>query len=344
MELFFVCAEAIMFVDQITLELRAGKGGNGVVAWRKEKYLPKGGPYGGNGGHGGSILIQAATNMYSFEEYRNLRFLKADDGQAGASNNRTGRNGKDLVLKVPQGTLLRDANTGELIHDFTKDGEQIVVCQGGKGGKGNVFFKTSTNRAPTKATPGKPGEVRLVELELKLIADIGLVGFPNAGKSTLFNTLARTEVKVGAYPFTTLHPSLGLVYQEGYHKPWIIADIPGIIEGASQNRGLGLDFLRHIERTRLLLFVVDVSGIERSAPEKDLKILMGELFAYKEELKNKNMVIALNKIDQLLPDEREKRLTLLMREFPDQEFILLSGLTAEGVDTLQDLFRSKLSE
>lgn len=335
-----------MFVDQITLELRAGKGGNGVVAWRKEKYLPKGGPYGGNGGNGGSILIEAVTNMYSFEEYRNLRFLKADDGQAGASNNRTGRNGKDLVLKVPEGTLLWDAATGELIHDFTKDGERIVVCQGGRGGKGNVFFKTSTNRAPTKATPGKPGEIRLVELELKLIADIGLVGFPNAGKSTLFNTLARTEVKVGAYPFTTLHPSLGLVHQEGmlYQKPWIMADIPGIIEGASQNRGLGLDFLRHIERTRLLLFVIDISGIERHSPEQDLKILMGELLAYKEELKDKDMVIALNKIDQLLPDEREERVALLKQQFPDQEFILLSGLTGEGVDALYDLFKSKLSE
>ena len=335
-----------MFVDQITLELRAGKGGNGVVACRKEKYLPKGGPYGGNGGNGGSILIEAVANMYSFEEYRNLRFLKANDGQPGASNNRTGKNGKDLVLKVPEGTLLRDAHTGELIHDFTKDGERIVVCQGGRGGKGNVFFKTSVNRAPTKATPGKPGEIRLVELELKLIADIGLVGFPNAGKSTLFNTLARAEVKVGAYPFTTLQPSLGLVHQKGYlyQKPWVIADIPGIIEGASQNRGLGLDFLRHIERTRLLLLVVDISGVERNSPEKDLEILLNELSAYKEDLKNKSMVIALNKTDQLLPDEREERLALLKRTFPDQQFILLSGLTGEGVDALHDLFNSKLSE
>lgn len=216
-----------MFLDQITIELRAGKGGNGVVAWRKEKYLPKGGPYGGNGGVGGSIIIESATHVYSFESYRNIRFLKAEDGRPGATNNRSGKNGKDLVLIVPEGTLLRDVETKEILHDFAKSGERLVVCRGGKGGKGNTFFKTSTNRAPTKATPGKPGEIRQVELELKLIADIGLVGFPNAGKSTLFNTLARTEVKVGAYPFTTLQPVLGLVpcQEKLYQKPWILGRV-----------------------------------------------------------------------------------------------------------------------
>ncbi len=334
-----------MFVDQITLELRAGKGGNGVVAWRKEKYLPKGGPYGGNGGLGGSVIIEAATHVYSFEAYRNLRFLKADDGQPGATNNRTGRNGKDLVLKVPEGTLLRDAVTKEILHDFTKDGDRLVVCQGGRGGKGNTFFKTSTNRAPTKATPGKPGEVCQVELELKLIADIGLLGFPNAGKSTLFNTLARAEVKVGAFPFTTLQPALGLVPRNDalYQRPWVLADIPGIIEGASQNKGLGLAFLRHIERTRLLLFVVDVSGIERSAPEEDLEVLMQELACYKQELADKHMIVALNKIDNLLPDEREECLQKLQSRFPSQEFVLISGLTGEGTEALHALFTNKLN-
>ncbi|WP_348663738.1 Obg family GTPase CgtA [Chlamydia vaughanii] len=334
-----------MFLDQITLELRAGKGGNGVVAWRKEKYLPKGGPYGGNGGVGGSIVIEAATHVYSFESYRNLRFLKAEDGQSGATNNRSGRNGKDLVLTVPEGTLLRDVETREILHDFAQHGERLVICQGGKGGKGNTFFKTSTNRAPTKATPGKPGEIRQVELELKLIADIGLVGFPNAGKSTLFNTLARTEVKVGAYPFTTLQPVLGLVpcQEELYRKPWIIADIPGIIEGAHQNRGLGLDFLRHIERTHLLLFVIDISCRERSSPEEDLRILMDELLHYRQDLADKGRIIALNKIDDLLPDERQERLECFQRLFPGETFVMLSGLSGEGVDLLNSLFTKRLA-
>lgn len=333
-----------MFVDQITLELRAGKGGNGVVAWRKEKYLPKGGPYGGNGGVGGSIVIESATHVYSFESYRNLRFLKAEDGQSGSSNNRSGRNGKDLVLTVPEGTLLRDVETREILHDFTQHGERLVVCRGGKGGKGNTFFKTSTNRAPTKATPGKPGEVRRVELELKLIADIGLVGFPNAGKSTLFNTLASAEVKVGAYPFTTLHPVLGLIpHQEMYRKPWILADIPGIIEGAHTNRGLGLDFLKHIERTRLLLFVIDVSCQERSSPEKDLRILLDELLHYRPDLVEKGRIIALNKIDELLPEERDSQLEKFQRVFPGETFVMLSGRSGEGVHLLHSLFAKRLS-
>lgn len=333
-----------MFVDQVVLELRAGKGGNGIVAWRKEKYLPKGGPYGGNGGVGGSIIIEAVSDLYSLDSFRNIRFLKADDGQPGGSNNRTGRNGKDLLMKVPEGTLLRDAETKEVIHDFTHPLDRIVVCRGGKGGKGNVFFKTSTNRAPTKCTLGKPGEIRQVELELKLIADIGLVGFPNAGKSTLFNSLAQAEVKVGAYPFTTLQPALGILSRRvsNYQKPWVIADIPGIIKGASANRGLGLDFLRHIERTRILLFVIDVSQIERQDPEEDLNILMQELSMYKQEVADKSMIVALNKIDNLLPDEQMDCLQRFQARFPNQQFLLTSGLTGEGLDTLHDFFKSKL--
>lgn len=334
-----------MFVDQVLLELRAGKGGNGVVAWRKEKYLPKGGPYGGNGGVGGSIIIESVPDMYSLEAYRNVRFLKADDGQAGGSNNRTGRNGKDLLVKVPEGTLLKDADTKEVIYDFVGAHERYIVCKGGKGGKGNTFFKTATNRAPTKCTFGKAGEIRQVELELKLIADIGLVGFPNAGKSTLFNTLAQAEVKIGAYPFTTLHPALGLIHHREtlYRKPWVIADIPGIIKGASENRGLGLDFLRHIERTRVLLFVIDVSQIERESPEEDLQVLMNELTQYKQEIADKSMLIALNKIDHLLPDEQEACMQRFQQQFPDQHFVLISGLTGEGVGALHDFFKHKLT-
>ncbi|ANH78338.1 Obg family GTPase CgtA [Candidatus Chlamydia sanziniae] len=334
-----------MFVDQITLELRAGKGGNGVVAWRKEKYLPKGGPYGGNGGTGGSIIIESVTHVQSFEAYRNVRFFKAGDGQAGASNNKTGRNGKDLVITVPEGTLLRDAQTQKILYDFTTQGERLMISRGGKGGKGNTFFKTATNRAPTKATPGKPGEVRLVTFELKLIADIGLVGFPNAGKSTLFNYLAHTEVKVGAYPFTTLRPVLGLVTCQDTlcQKPWILADIPGIIAKAHQNKGLGLNFLRHIERTRLLLFVIDISGKERRTPEKDFQILIDELSSYEPDFIKKNMVVALNKIDELFPDEQKELLKSFQEHFPAYSFVLISGLTGEGTTELHRFFKQRLT-
>ena len=255
-----------MFIDRVTIELAAGKGGNGVVAWRREKYIPKGGPCGGNGGKGGSIILQADTQVFSLDWFRNRRILKAENGQAGGSNNRQGKNGKDLVLKVPCGTLVKDMTTGEILHDFTADKEEFVLCRGGKGGKGNDCFKSPTNQAPNYCTEGTEGGQVKVELELKLIADVGLVGFPNAGKSTLISALADVKVKIAPYPFTTLQPNLGFIQCEDYSRIYI-ADIPGIIEGAHQNRGLGFEFLRHIERTRLLLFVLDASGIDGRNPD-----------------------------------------------------------------------------
>jgi GTPase len=285
-----------MFVDRVLIEFIAGKGGNGVVAWRREKYIPKGGPCGGNGGKGGSIILEADAQIPSLDWFRHQRIIKAENGGAGSGNNRQGRNGKDLILKVPCGTLVKDGKTGEVLHDFTEDKERWVLCKGGRGGRGNESFKSPTNRAPNQWTEGTPGESCYVEMELKLIADVGLVGFPNAGKSTLISSLAGLRVKVAAYPFTTLQPNLGFIELANYKRIYI-ADIPGIIEGASHNRGLGLEFLRHIERTKLLIFILDASGIDGRNPTDDYRVLREELAAYNPELLERPYLVALNKVD-----------------------------------------------
>lgn len=284
-----------MFVDRVKLSLRAGRGGDGVIAWRREKYIPKGGPCGGNGGNGGSVTLIADDEIPSLEWYRNKRLLKADNGQPGGSNRRHGKNGENLVLKVPCGTLVKDVRTGEILHDFIADKDRLLICRGGRGGKGNDSFKTPTNRAPHIRTEGKDGDTIEIELELKLIADVGLIGFPNAGKSTLISALTRVKVKIAPYPFTTLKPNLGYI-QSGSSKI-LIADIPGIIEGANQNRGLGIEFLRHIERTRLLIYVLDASGIDGRNPAADFQILRNELTAYNPELLERPYLVVLNKMD-----------------------------------------------
>lgn len=285
-----------MFVDRVLIQFSAGKGGNGVVAWRREKFIPKGGPSGGNGGKGGSIILEANAQLPSLDWFRHRKHLKAENGGDGGGNCRQGRNGKDLILQVPCGTLVKDNRTGAVLHDFTKDGERWTLCQGGRGGRGNDSFKTPTNRAPNQCTPGTEGEQKELELELKLIADVGLVGFPNAGKSTLISSLAGLRVKVAAYPFTTLQPNLGYIELDNYTRIYI-ADIPGIIEGASHNRGLGLEFLRHIERTKLLIYILDASGIDGRSPEEDYRVLREEMEAYNPELLNRPFLVALNKID-----------------------------------------------
>lgn len=285
-----------MFVDRVILDLAAGKGGNGVVAWRREKFIPKGGPCGGNGGKGGSVIIKADAQVFSLEWFRNRRTLKAENGMPGASNSRQGRGGVDLILKVPCGTLIKDATTGDILYDFTKDKEEWVACTGGKGGRGNETFKTPTNQAPNFCTEGKEGTACNVEFELKLIADVGLVGFPNAGKSTLINSLAHVRVKIAPYPFTTLKPNIGFIQTEDFSRIFI-ADIPGIIEGAHLNKGLGFEFLRHIERTKLLIFVLDASGIDGRNPKDDYKVLLTEIQKYNPEMLERPYLVALNKID-----------------------------------------------
>lgn len=322
-----------MFIDRVTIELIAGKGGNGVVAWRREKYIPKGGPSGGNGGRGGSIILQADSQIFSLENFRNRRILKADNGRSGGANNQQGRNGLDLILTVPCGTLAKDPQTGEILHDFTEDKDQWVVCKGGRGGRGNDSFKTPTNRAPNTCTMGSEGEMCKLELELKLIADVGLVGFPNAGKSTLISVLAKVRVKIAAYPFTTLQPNLGFIECADYSRIFI-ADIPGIIEGAHRNRGLGFEFLRHIERTKLLIFLLDASGIDGRHPVDDFRVLRSELEAYNPELLERPYIVVLNKIDT---EESKENVKQFKKHYAKERKRLyeISALNGKGLTELR---------
>jgi len=327
-----------MFTDRVIIDMRAGKGGNGVVAWRREKYLPKGGPYGGDGGKGASIVLVADNQIYSLEAYRNRRIVKADNGVQGGSNNRRGKNGKDLVLKIPCGTLVKRKDSGEILYDFTEDGEKWVICQGGRGGWGNTHFKSPTNRAPMESTPGAKGKSIEVELELKLIADVGLVGFPNAGKSTLISQVTDVPVKIAPYPFTTLRPNLGYVMGE-YGERILIADIPGIIAGAHQNRGLGLEFLRHIERTHMLLFVIDVSGMEERSPLEDFKILLEEVRLYNPELLKKPYAVLLNKIDL---ESADGYIPHFHEEYSQCEIFEISALSGQGLEGVMGFLKRKL--
>lgn len=304
--------------------------GDGAIAWRREKYIPKGGPCGGNGGKGGSIILRATVQESSLDWYRNRRILKADSGQPGGANCRQGKTGKDLILLVPCGTLVKDVDSGRVLYDFTQDGEELIICKGGRGGRGNDSFKSPTNRAPAIFTPGRPGYSCTVELELKLIADVGLVGFPNAGKSTLISSLANVRVKIAAYPFTTLQPNLGFIQcQDGSRI--FIADIPGIIEGANRNKGLGFEFLRHIERTKLLIFVLDASGIDGRNPTDDFRVLRDELKAYNPELLERPFLTVLNKIDA---DESKDHIEHFLSCYPENRDHLfqISALTGEGLD------------
>lgn len=322
-----------MFTDRVTLELRAGKGGNGVVAWTRAKYIPKGGPCGGNGGRGGSIILQADSQMFSLDAYRNRRVAEAENGIQGASRHCSGRNGRDLTLKVPCGTLIKEAATGELLCDLTRDGQQWIACKGGRGGLGNDHFKSPTNRAPNFCTPGVEGESISVNLELKLIAHVGLVGYPNAGKSTLLSRLAHANVKIGNYPFTTLTPNIGTLQTDDYQR-FYIADIPGIILGAHENRGLGLEFLRHIERTNLLLYVLDGTGLEGHEPADDLQVLREELQAFNPELLERPFLVAFNKMDT---PEAQERWETFQKEyaFAPETLFAISAQDGEGLEALR---------
>lgn len=330
-----------MFFDRVTVDLAAGKGGNGVIAWRREKYIPKGGPSGGNGGRGGSVIIQADAQLYSLDSFRNRRILKAENGNPGGSNNKQGRNGKDLILKVPCGTIVKDIHTGNILRDLTIDGDEWIICKGGRGGRGNDSFKTPTNRAPNTCTPGLPGERIEVELELKLIADVGLVGFPNAGKSTLISALTQVQVKIAPYPFTTLQPNLGFIENEDYTRIFI-ADIPGIIENAHENRGLGLEFLRHIERTKLLLFILDASGWDGRTPAEDYRILRQELEAYNPELLDRPFLVVLNKIDL---EESAENIKAFKKKYPlpPSKVFEISATEKAGIAPLRKAIETLMS-
>jgi len=319
-----------MFIDQLSLNLAAGAGGDGAVSWRREKFIPKGGPAGGDGGDGGSIILRATADLFSLEHLRHKKILKAKNGMPGGSSQKQGKKGEKLLINLPLGTLVKDKETGEVLYDLTEIGQEIVICQGGIGGKGNMNFATPTNRAPTKFTKGTMGESTHIELELKLIADVGLVGMPNAGKSTLISSLAKIHVKIAPYPFTTLRPNLGVVQFQDYSRV-MIADIPGIIKDAHQDRGLGLYFLRHIERCSVLVYVIDLSAQDQRDPLEDFLLLEKELLAYDQTLTEKPFLVALNQIDRL---EDPSIIEEFIKSYPYDPSTLfpISALEKEGFE------------
>jgi len=291
-----------MFIDTARIFVKAGNGGNGAVSFRREKYIAAGGPDGGDGGKGGDVVFIADESIRTLVDFRYKRHYRAEPGRSGGSSNCTGRNGEDLVIKVPPGTVIKDEETGRILADITKPGQSAIIAKGGKGGKGNQHFATPTRQAPNFAKSGEPGEERWILLELKLLADVGLIGYPNAGKSTLLSVVSAATPKIADYPFTTLEPNLGVVAVDD-NESFVLADIPGLIEGAHKGAGLGHEFLKHAERTRILIHVVDISGVEGRDPAKDFDIVNGELVQYSPVLANKPQVVAANKMD--LPGAEE---------------------------------------
>ncbi|MGD2169898.1 MAG: GTPase ObgE [Chlamydiota bacterium] len=332
-----------MFVDKVQLRLIAGKGGNGVVAWRREKYIPKGGPSGGDGGKGASIIIQADNHVYSLEDYRNIKIVRAKNGGQGGSNQKKGKDGQDKILKVPLGTIVKKISSNEVLYDLTEHGQQVTICSGGKGGKGNIHFKSSTNRAPNQCTEGTEGGEEEIELELKLIADVGLVGMPNAGKSTIISKLAKLPVKIAPYPFTTLTPNLGLVEFDDYSRI-LIADIPGIIKGAHHDKGLGLAFLKHIERTEVLVFVIDIAAQDQRDPLQDFLTLQNELKSYNPNLLQKPSLVVLNKIDDENSNEycKQFKKSISLGNTPILETSAVNNINMDELkETIRELAQKK---
>ena len=317
-----------MFIDSAKIFVKSGKGGNGIIHWRHEKFIPKGGPDGGNGGVGGDVVIRADKNINTLLDFRYHKKFIAKNGNPGEGSNKEGRSADPIFIKIPVGTLIRNAETGELIADITKDGEEMVIAKGGRGGKGNWLFRSPTNQAPRVCTPGDPGEEFNLQLEMKLLADIGLVGFPNAGKSTLISTISAARPKIADYPFTTLVPNLGMVYfQEG--KSFVVADIPGLIEGAHDGKGLGIQFLKHIERTKVLVYLIDCTSEDI---KHDYKILANELKAFNKDLPKKKSIIAITKMDIADDDERKE---LKKLKFPRGITVhFISAATNDGISDI----------
>jgi len=323
------------FVDEATIRVQAGNGGHGCLSFRREKFVEKGGPDGGDGGHGGSVFLVADPSINTLVDFRVARKFGAESGQGGAGRNKTGRSGDDLEVKVPRGTVIHDVDTGELIGDLTEEGEQFKVVDGGRGGLGNTRFKSSINRAPRKITQGTPGESRHLALELKLLADVGLVGLPNAGKSTLIRAMSAAKPKVADYPFTTLYPNLGVV-SVGPLQSFVMADVPGLIEGAAEGAGLGLQFLKHLQRTGLLLHLVDIAPMEEDAsPAADFRAIQDELAKFSDDLPTKPRWLVINKIDLLADDQLAVARDQLLGELGwDGPVYEVSAVTGEGTETL----------
>lgn len=322
------------FIDESRIEVISGDGGNGSASFRREKYIDKGGPDGGDGGCGGSVYALADRNINTLVDYRFARLHRARNGEAGRGADCYGKGAEDIVLRMPVGTVITDINTGELVADLDRDGQKMLLAQGGKGGLGNLHFKSSTNRAPRQCTPGVEGERRELQLELKVLADVGLLGMPNAGKSTFIRAVSAARPKVADYPFTTLHPNLGVV-RVSAEKSFVIADIPGLIEGAAEGAGLGHQFLRHLMRTRLLLHLVDIAPVYEGAdPVHEAHSILNELKKYDEALYDKPRWLVLNKLD-LLQDDQEEKVSAFLKEFGDYaRYYAISAINGEGCNEL----------
>lgn len=325
-----------MFVDEAKIRVKAGNGGNGIVAFRREKFVPRGGPWGGDGGRGGDVIMESSERHNTLVHFRFNPEYKAERGRHGEGANKTGREGEDVVLKVPVGTLVFDDETGELLHEFVAADERMVIAKGGRGGRGNAQFATPTHQAPRESEDGKPGEEKFLRLELKLLADVGLVGYPNAGKSTLISRISSARPKIADYPFTTLQPNLGVVVvgEMPHEQSYVVADIPGLIEGASHGAGLGTQFLRHVERTRLIAHLVDVSDSSgRPDPVQDYKVITKELASFGSGIEKKPTIIVATKIDVANPEKLKKLKAFASRS--KRPFLAISAVTGEGIEPLK---------
>jgi GTP-binding protein len=320
----------VKFVDETTIFVQSGKGGPGCVSFRRERFIPKGGPDGGDGGKGGDVVFRATRRKRTLYHFQFKKRYRAEDGKPGQGKQKTGKNGPDLILEVPVGTILKFPDSDEILKDLSHDGESFVAAKGGRGGMGNRKFATSTNRSPRFAQPGEPGEEKPLTLELKLMADVGIIGLPNAGKSTLIHAISAATPRIGDYPFTTLTPTLAMVKPEK-GQPFAVADIPGIIEDAHKGSGLGLRFLRHVERTRILVHMIDASGIDPQDPLCGYRTINHELACYSKTLGEKPQLIVLNKAD--LAEARE-RAVIFAEALPDQDISIVSAITRQGVDAL----------
>ena len=333
------------FVDEAIIRVRAGDGGNGCMGFRREKYVPFGGPDGGDGGAGGSLYLVASSGINTLADFRFKRKFAAQNGEAGSGSNCSGKGGEDLEVLVPIGTVVRDTDTEEVMGDLTRDGQRMRVAAGGRGGVGNARFKSSTNRAPRKTIPGSPGEVRNLQLELKLLADVGLVGLPNAGKSTLIRAMSAAKPKVADYPFTTLYPNLGVV-RVGDLRSFVMADVPGLIEGAAEGAGLGIRFLKHLQRTRLLLHLVDILPPDPDQDvAEDVRRISGELEKFSAELAAQERWLVINKLDQLSAEDAEQACERLLQELQwEGPVFRISGLSGAGVQALGQACMNRLEE
>jgi GTP-binding protein len=334
----------MMFIDQAKIQVISGNGGNGAVSFRREKYVPRGGPNGGDGGKGGDVIFEADKSLSTLIDFRYKKIYRAQNGQPGSGGDKTGKNGKDTIIKVPAGSLIKNAQTGKIIADLTKHQQRFTAAKGGKGGRGNTHFATPTNQTPREAEKGVPGEEYFLEIELKLLADAGLVGLPNAGKSTLISKISAAKPKIADYPFTTLIPNLGIVRYKEYSS-FVVADIPGLIKGAHEGKGLGIRFLRHIERTKVLIYLIDAfEAIQKKDRKEDYKILVNELSSFDKSLSEKSKIICFTKTDAISDDDKKELRKVKFTKEKNTPVLLISAVSGENLDKLTDEIWDKIQE